>query len=265
MVKAQKPVSQVKTDATGESGPQPKYLPTKEEQALMDDWLNRKKPSLPRITVRFEKHGTLASGNTHPDETLGILLLMRALGLESTAEYTLFKKQIFGMVKCDAPAEQIQRDVNEIVGLIAAHKPRGISEAMLCLQMVAVHVAIGKSILQVMNCDHSEIRLANSAAVNRLSRTFTMQVEALKRQRSKGRERRVVVEHKHYNYVAPGAQAVFGDVTTAEGGGVSEKSGPQSHVRATPVRKLALVESLSAPFDLTKEVVAAPSGSDEAA
>lgn len=265
MVKASKPVSQVKTAAAGENGPQPKYLPTKDEQALMDEWLNRKRPSLPRITVRFEDDGTLATGNSHADETLGILLLMRALGLESTAEYTLFKKQIFGMVKCDATGEHIQRDVNEIVGLIAAHKPHGITEAMLCLQMVAVHLAINKAMMQVVNADHGEVRIANSDVVNKLTRTFTMQVDALKRHRSKGREQRVVVEHKHYNYVAPGAQAVFGDVTKAgDGGGVVQKSPPQSHGRKRTAPALTLVETVPAPFSLTKEIVAA-AGGDEAA
>ncbi len=55
---------------------------------------------------------------------------------------------------------------------------------------------------------------SNSNALNKLARTFTTQVEALKRYRSKG-EQRVIVEHVTVN---EGGQAIVGSVETGGGG-----------------------------------------------
>ena len=49
-----------------------------------------------------------------------------------------------------------------------------------------------------------------STSLNKLTRTFATQMEALKRHRSAG-EQKVVVEHVH---VYPGGQAVVGNVKT---------------------------------------------------
>ena len=55
-------------------------------------------------------------------------------------------------------------------------------------------------------------------AFNKLARTFTAQVEALKRYRSRG-EQTVRVEHVHVN---EGGQAIIGDVSTGEGRGAKK-------------------------------------------
>jgi len=255
-------------DATkqGAAAPaKPGYVPTKDEQDLMQEWLDRKRTKVPRITVRIDDDGRVAAKNNHPDNALGALLLIKALGLDSTGEYTLFLSHMLSMTEQNKGPEHIEKQLNEIVSLVVGQRPKDLTEAMLCLQMAAVQLAIGRSMYSVMNSEALEVRSENSNAVNKLSRTFTMQMDALKRYRTKGREQKVVVEHKHYNYVAPGAQAVFGDVTaTGEGGGVQQESASQSHGRMAPVRKLTVVGSVPSAFDLAKEIVTV-GGGDEAA
>ncbi|MEO6013926.1 MAG: hypothetical protein ABIQ30_10130 [Devosia sp.] len=213
----------------------PNYIPTADEKKLMDEWLARPSPRTPRLSVTVDDNGALSTSTKHPEPALGELLMMRALGLNSSGELVMFKRNMIGMCRVSDPpdAKAIEREVNNIIDVVAAHNPQGITEAMLCLQMAAVHIALSRAMQTVMSTDYAEARAAASDTVNKLSRTFTMQMDALKRYRSKGREQRVVVEHKHYNYVAPGAQAVFVDSDqSATGGGVEQKTGSQSHGRA---------------------------------
>jgi hypothetical protein len=90
------------------------------------------------------------------------------------------------------------------------------------------------------NNDSLEVRVEMGTLASKLSRTFTMQVEAPKKHRTKGKPQKVVVEHKHIyvapGAVSPGAQAVFGDIATGVRGGVDEKTAGQSHERTEPVR-----------------------------
>jgi hypothetical protein len=57
-------------------------------------------------------------------------------------------------------------------------------------------------------------------AFNKLARTFTAQMEALKRYRTGG-EQKVTVQHVTVN---EGGQAVVGHVSTAPGGGRSDRN-----------------------------------------
>ena len=95
---------------------------------------------------------------------------------------------------------------------------------MLAVQMAATHGAMMAAantlnhVKLIQQIDSAERRF------NKLARTFTAQVEALKRYRSKG-EQKVTVEHVH---VHDGGQAIVGNV---EGGGVTPKSEDQSHAK----------------------------------
>src|SRR3954454_16742047 len=75
----------------------------------------------------------------------------------------------------------------------------------------------------------------NLRHASKLSRTYTMQVESLKRYRSKG-EQRVVVQHQHVNVTAEQAAVqVNGSVDPApRGRGAASKLEEQSHAQAEP-------------------------------
>ena len=88
--------------------------------------------------------------------------------------------------------------------------PQDDLEGMLAAQMLAVHNATMECFRRAMVEDqHFDHRERNLNFANKLSRTFTMQVEALQRYRGKGQQK-VTVEHVH---IHSGANAVIGSVT----------------------------------------------------
>src|SRR5918993_6727 len=105
--------------------------------------------------------------------------------------------------------------MNFMLSVVKGIAPKDQVEAML-----AVHMA---SMTFARRLNHVEsIAQQDSAerAFTKLTRTFTAQVEALKRYRTGG-EQKVTVEHVTVN---EGGQAVVGNVSQAPGGGRSGKN-----------------------------------------
>ena len=87
-------------------------------------------------------------------------------------------------------------------------------EALLAVQMVGVHNLAMKFLANAALEDQTDYGIeVNVNRANRLLRTFTAQVEALKKHRSKG-EQHFTVEHVH---VHSGGQAVVGAVNQGQG------------------------------------------------
>ncbi|MEO6013925.1 MAG: hypothetical protein ABIQ30_10125 [Devosia sp.] len=102
--------------------------------------------------------------------------------------------------------------LNAHLSTVRAIAPRDEVETLLACQMAAVHVitmGAAASLIQGAKGPVADLKIAQ---LNKLSRTFTTQIEALKRYRSKG-DQRVVVEHVH---VHEGGQAVVGNVTNGK-------------------------------------------------
>ena len=92
--------------------------------------------------------------------------------------------------------------------IVAGIAPRDATEALLATQMAAIHNSI---ILMTQRLKRAEtIPQQDSAerALNKLARTFAMQMEALGRHRRDGKQK-VVVEHVTVN---EGGQAIVGNV-----------------------------------------------------
>jgi hypothetical protein len=98
--------------------------------------------------------------------------------------------------------------------------PQDEVEAMLAAQMAAVHSATMSSARRLNQADNTMQADSAERALTKLARTFTTQIEALKRYRTGGQQK-MTVEHVH---VHEGGQAIVGNV----GGGLSEKSEPTS-------------------------------------
>jgi hypothetical protein len=110
---------------------------------------------------------------------------------------------------------------------LAGIKPKDEIEGMLAAQMVAAHSASMECYRRAMIEEQSfEGRKDSLSQANKLSRTYTMQIEALSRYRGKGQQK-ISVEHVH---VHPGAQAVVGSVQT--GGGAATENQRQPHAKA---------------------------------
>ena len=94
-------------------------------------------------------------------------------------------------------------------------------EALLAVQMVGVHNLAMQFLADAAVKEQTEIGIDVSVnRANRLLRTFTAQVEALKKHRSKG-EQHFTVEHVH---VHSGGQAVVGAVNQGHAGTAAPRS-----------------------------------------
>ena len=85
---------------------------------------------------------------------------------------------------------------------------------MLSVKMIGTHNLAMESMKRTMISEQPfEARKANMAYATKMLRTFSAQMEALKKYRSKG-EQKVTVEHVHVN---EGGQAIVGNVKTTGG------------------------------------------------
>jgi len=113
--------------------------------------------------------------------------------------------------------------INGIFSAVAGIGPRDEVEGMLALQMVAVHFATIEATRRAAIPDQTfEARNMNLKHAGQLARTFTMQMDALKRNRQKAQQT-VRVERV---YVNEGGQAIVGNV---QRGGAQQKAEGQSH------------------------------------
>ena len=97
-----------------------------------------------------------------------------------------------------------------MLSVVQSIAPRDQLEAMLAAQMAATHNAVMTFARRLNNVDNIPQQDSAERAYNKLARTFTTQLEALKRYRSAG-EQTVRVEHVTVN---EGGQAIVGNVTT---------------------------------------------------
>ena len=100
-------------------------------------------------------------------------------------------------------------------------------EGMIASQLLAAHNATMECYRRAMIPEQSfEGRRENLNQANKLSRTYSVLLDALNRHRGKGQQK-VTVEHVH---VHAGGQAVVGTVETP-GGGDHRKSKDQAHAK----------------------------------
>jgi len=107
-----------------------------------------------------------------------------------------------------------QEIVDNAIVTINDIKPKDAIEAMLASQIVATHNATMQNLTRanglLSSKVYKEIELGSKAfnVANKLTRTFTMQMEALQRYRGKGQQK-MVIEHVNIN---SGGQAVIGNI-----------------------------------------------------
>jgi hypothetical protein len=199
------------------------YEPTPRELDLMQAQLDRRqgrKPA-PRVNVQATGPMKAAISLDHPNQAIGGTLLMEAIG---TADFD-FMKGLLSQLANAALQKGVanEKDLNFLLSVVKGIQPRDEVEAMLAAQMATTHTALMTFARRLNNVENIPQQDSAERAYNKLARTFTSQVEALKRYRSAG-EQTVRVEHVTVN---EGGQAIVGNVTT---GGRGE---PQK-AKATP-------------------------------
>jgi hypothetical protein len=184
------------------------YSPTDPERSVLKRQIKRleSSPSVPRIKIGGTHNGRTLSLD-HPDILVARGLLMEALG---TADTDFGYGLINDLISIASGDEKIDEPkFNFMLSIIKGIKPNDQLEAMLAAQMAAVHVTAMKFVSQFSRVETLQQQDSAERAFNKLTRTFTTQMEALKRYRTGG-EQRVTVQHVS---VSEGGQAIVGNVT----------------------------------------------------
>jgi hypothetical protein len=227
----------------------PKYKPTSRERSAVDKFFARSDANpAPRLKVLKEKEAVSISPD-HPDKLVGDMLLMDALG---TADLDFFKALLDQLARAGSKGGQIdERGLNFMLSVVKGIQPRDQVEVMLAAQMAAVHMATMTSAQQLAHVENIPQHDSAERAFNKLSRTFAMQMEALKRYRTGG-EQKVTVQHVT---VSEGGQAIVGNVTQAARETAREKaaSSPPALPKAQQTPMSIVGERASSPLPLKRK------------
>jgi len=207
---------------TNQPAPKP-YELTPHERAAVHRFLDRKgrTPPAPKFKVTHSD-GAVSIKPDHPDVLVTYTLLADVLGTRNI----LFAEDILHQLAnvSQTGKELTARELNCMVATVHAIGPRDPTEALLAVQMATVHMATTVAARRLNRVERIDQQDSASNMLNKLTRTFCAQIEALKKYRSNG-EQSVRVTHQHVNVNA--AQAVIG--INQGGRGAHEKSS-QPHV-----------------------------------
>jgi hypothetical protein len=136
---------------------------------------------------------------------------MEAIGTVSVD----FVKGLLGqLANAGSQGCQVDEDgLNFMLSVVKGIKPKDQLEAMLAAQMAAIHTATMTFARRLARVEIIAQQDSAERALNKLARTYAMQMEALKRYRSGG-EQKVTVHHVSVN---EGGQAIVGNVNQASG------------------------------------------------
>ena len=153
------------------------YDKTSQERTAIDRFLARYAAnSAPRLKVTKGKE----IAPHHPDALAGQLLLMDALG---TGDPEFYNGLIDQLARVGSQGDQTnEQTLNFMLSVVKGVQPKDQLEAMLAAQMAAVHMlslAFAQRLTEVENLPQQD---SATGAFNKLTRTFTSQMEALKTQ-----------------------------------------------------------------------------------
>jgi hypothetical protein len=214
----------------------PDHERTPREDAALTKALKGYEERAPRLKA-VNVDGRVTLKPNHADEATGYFLLMEALGT-TDLDFTL---GLIGQL-ANAGSKDGEVDVgrvNFMLSIIEATKPRDQVEAMLAAQMAAVHMATMTSAGRLAAAEFVPQHDSAERAFNKLTRTFTTQMEALKRYRTGG-EQKVTVQHVT---VAEGGQAIVGNVTQGRHEAVPDKAVPPLALTDAKTVPMAIVEA----------------------
>jgi hypothetical protein len=209
--------------------------PTEAEQVEIRALANRKKArrQAPRFAVQQQEDSEvqMEPAGVHADAAGARLI--NALGITNIDLAECLTAQIMNTTHVQPPGTPLNVDsLNAALAAVTGIAPRDEAEAMLAAQMVGVHwLAMDLLSKAGSTTDRALLNDRGNLAV-KLLRTYTTQIEALKRYRSTG-EQRVVVQHQHVNVTADQAavQVNGGGYPAPEGRGAASETEDQSHAQ----------------------------------
>jgi hypothetical protein len=202
---------------------------TPAERTAVDKHFARREAK-PQIRLKISKNGSDPQIELdHPDKTVGWALVMEAL---ASADYDFANGIVDQLANASGHGQDIsEHGLNFMLSVIKGIEPRDQLEAMLAAQMAAVHVASMTFAGRLAQAEMIPQQDSAERAFNKLTRTFAMQMEALKRYRA-GAEQKVTLQHVS---VTEGGQAIIGNVTHAPRKSGQEKTAQKA---ATPAPTL---------------------------
>jgi len=197
-----------------------KYEPTAQELAAGDAYYARKKQKPGALSLAVNDACEIEID--HPDPKVAVAAAMGAMGI---ADHAFLVDLIEGIVNASEKGELTPETdltkANAMLSVVNDIAPRDQLEAMLAVQIAATHQLTMTFARRLNHVDNIPQQDSAERAFNKLARTFTTQMEALKRYRTGGQQK-MIVEHVTVN---EGGQAIVGNV---QGGG-REKKRHQPH------------------------------------
>jgi hypothetical protein len=199
--------------------------PTDAEKQAAKAVMRARKIPAPRLKItRTETEAGTANvvSPDHPDPAYGNVLLANAL---ATADGDFLAEIMTQLYKASSKGSEAseqrlnEQRLNFALAVIKGIKPQDQIETMLGAQMGAVHGLVMEFAGRLLRTEDLAWRDSASTILNKLARTFAMQVEALKRYRSTG-EQKVIVQHVS---VSDGGQAAIVGAVSSMGPGGKEK------------------------------------------
>jgi len=136
----------------------------------------------------------------------------RTLGSTNKAFQLGFITQLINMSSKGPEADEDAASC--AIAIINGIDPQNELEAMLGAQMVAIHNASMTMARRLAHVDTLQQQDSAERALNKLTRTYALQLQALSKYRSGGKQQ-VIVKHVHVN---EGGQAIVGNVETGGAG-----------------------------------------------
>lgn len=168
-----------------------------------------KKPestAIPRMKIVEYKGKTVLLPECE-DLRRGLDLLGKAVG---GADLAFVQDIMWQLASAATRAGKVNEEIlSFMMSIVIGTHPRDQLEAMLAAQMAAVHVATMDAAHDLANAELLPKFDSSERALNKLARTYTMQMDAIKRYRSDG-EQKVTVQSVS---VGEGGQAIVGNVT----------------------------------------------------
>ncbi len=184
------------------------------------------KPAAPKLKVTRDAKGNTNIEFSTKDDLLTAIACMEAFGTTSQDFQSYSMEELLDAACRGGDGKPYsEKHMNGVLAAMYGIAPRDEIEGMLASQMVATHIASIKAMRRLKNSDTVPQQDSNGNLAIKLMRTFTAQIEALNRYRGKGQQK-MTVEHVH---VHAGGQAIVGNVTHPEGGGLQKKKEEQAH------------------------------------
>ena len=213
-----KKVSKRRQKGAQDSLPAQRYEPTPKEQAALEALASRRTERSP--APRMKIVGDNGPGQItfeHDEPAVATALLMNAVGTTDTEFLCGLLSQISNAASKGKKLDE--SSINFMLSVVKGIEPQDEIEAMLATQMAAVHMATMTFAWRLAHAENISQQDSAERAFNKLARTFTTQIEALKRYRTGG-EQKVTVQHVTVN---EGGQAVVGNVSHSTGGRGAKK------------------------------------------